>query len=195
MAGPVYYSDLFPGETGLPEYYSGKVLIYDWMRGWMKAVSLFDNGDFKKIEPFAAHIKVHSLIDMELGPDGKVYLLEYGSGWYTRNSDAGLARIEYLKGNLPPEIKRFEVDKVSGQLPLKVRAEVSARDIDGDELRYMWNFGDGQTEETKVPATSHTYESPEEFEITVEVFDGHNAPAQSEAIRIYAGNELPKVEI
>ena len=39
MAGPVYYTDMFPKETRLPDYYNGKLFIYDWIRGWIKTVN------------------------------------------------------------------------------------------------------------------------------------------------------------
>ena len=41
---------------------------------------------------------------MEVGPDGKLYCLEYGTGWFTKNPDAGLSRIDYNGGNRPPMI-------------------------------------------------------------------------------------------
>ncbi|MFI5192865.1 MAG: PQQ-dependent sugar dehydrogenase [Chitinophagales bacterium] len=95
MAGPVYYTDLFPDSTRYPDYYNGKLFIYDWIRGWIKAVTLQPNGDFEQMEPFMEHTKLHNCIDMEVGPDGKLYLLEYGTGWFTKNADAGLSRIDY----------------------------------------------------------------------------------------------------
>jgi len=98
MAGPIYYCDMYPAETRLPDYYNGKVIIYDWMRGWRKAVTLLPNGDFDKMEPFAPNIKTNSMIDLEVGPDGRLYMLEYGTGWYTQNADAGLARLDYVSG-------------------------------------------------------------------------------------------------
>ena len=52
MAGPVYYSDLYPGKNGLPDYYNGKLFIYEWMRNIIRVVSLQPNGDFYKMEPF-----------------------------------------------------------------------------------------------------------------------------------------------
>ena len=60
---------MFPKETRLPDYYNGKFLIYDWIRGWIKAVTMLPNGDFDKMEPFFPSIKVNSLIDMEVGPE------------------------------------------------------------------------------------------------------------------------------
>src|SRR5690606_22097006 len=43
-AGPVYYTDLFPKETRYPDYYNGKLFMYDWIRGWVKAVTMKPNG-------------------------------------------------------------------------------------------------------------------------------------------------------
>lgn len=95
MAGPVFYSELYPGKKGLPDYYNGKLFIYDWMRNFIKAVTLQPNGDFYKMEPFLEHMKFAAPVDMELGPDGKLYILEYGLGWFSKNKDAGLYRIDY----------------------------------------------------------------------------------------------------
>jgi len=97
MAGPVFYSDLYPPESRLPDYYNGKVFIYEWMRNWIMAVTLQPNGDFYKMEPFMQKTKFAAPIDMELGPDGKLYILEYGTGWFHKNKDAGLSRIDFKK--------------------------------------------------------------------------------------------------
>jgi cytochrome c len=95
MAGPVFHSELYSADTRLPDYYNGKFFIYDFVRNWFKAVSLTPNGDFDNMEPFMGHSKFHSPIDAELGPDGKLYILEYGTGWYTKNPDAGISRIDF----------------------------------------------------------------------------------------------------
>ena len=95
MAGPVYYTDMYPAATRYPDYYNGKLFIYDWIRGWIKAVTLQPNGDFEQMEPFMPSTRLHNCIDMEAGPDGKLYLLEYGTGWFVKNPDAGLSRVDY----------------------------------------------------------------------------------------------------
>jgi hypothetical protein len=41
------------------------------------------------------HTKFSAPIDTEMGPDGRLYILEYGKGWYTKNPDAGLSRIDF----------------------------------------------------------------------------------------------------
>jgi cytochrome c len=97
MAGPVFYSDMFPAETRLPDYYNGKFFIYEWMRNFIKVVTLKSNGDFYVMEPFMEKTKFSAPVDMELGPDGKLYILEYGTAWFSKNKDAGLSRIDYSK--------------------------------------------------------------------------------------------------
>lgn len=195
MAGPVYYTDLYPKETRLPDYYNGKLIIYDWIRGWIKAVTLLPNGDFDKMEPFLANIKVSSLIDMEVGPDGKLYFLEYGSGWFTKNADAGLYRIDYISGNRAPKIASIKTDKTTGLLPFTVKASVDAVDPEKDEMTYVWDFGDGKTKETKTPEVDYTYNTLGDYKISVEIKDSKGASAKSNTTSVYAGNEEPFVSV
>jgi cytochrome c len=195
MAGPVYYTDLYPKETRLPDYYNGKLIIYEWIRGWVKAVTMLPNGDFDKMEPFFPGLKVNSLIDMEVGPDGRLYLLEYGSGWFTKNPDAGIARIDFNGGNRPPGINPLSVDKTSGALPFKVKASATVSDPEKDKLTYTWDLGDGTTKQTATPEIEYSYANPGDYKISLEAKDDHGAATKSNAVAVYAGNETPVVNI
>ena len=195
MAGPTYYADLYPGNQNLPDYYNEKVIIYDWMRGWMMAVTLFEDGSVNKMEPFASDIDVNNLIDMELGPDGKIYLLEYGSGWFSQNDDSGLGYIEYNSGNRAPVIDNMIVDHTSGKLPLSIKAKVEARDREGDAMTYVWDLGNGETKETTVPELSHTYETAGDYKVSVEVRDDKGEAAKSGISSVVAGNSRPELAI
>ncbi|MEM8888609.1 MAG: PQQ-dependent sugar dehydrogenase, partial [Bacteroidota bacterium] len=195
MAGPIYYSDLYPGQNKLPDYYDGKVLIYDWIRGWMKAVHLFPNGDFNKLEAFAPEIQLNNLIDMELGPDGRIYLLEYGTSWFKANDDSGLSFIEYNGGNRPPVIDEISLDKNTGQLPLTVQLDVDARDREKDPVTYVYDFGDGSTEESTDATISHTYEKAGDYKISVSVKDDEGATVEGEMLSVTAGNTRPELAI
>jgi cytochrome c len=195
MAGPVYYTDLYPKETRLPDYYNGKLIVYDWIRGWIKAVTMLPNGDFDKMEPFFESVKVNSLIDMEVGPDGRLYLLEYGSGWFSKNPDAGLARIDYNSGNIAPEIMSVHISNTSGSLPFTVKAMVEAHDPDKSRLSYTWNLGNGVTKETTTPELEYTYTAAGDYLVSVEVKDEQGASAKSNIASIYAGNDEPAVHI
>ena len=195
MAGPVYYTDMFPKETRLPDYYNKKLIIYEWIRGWMKAVTLLPNGDFDKMEPFAPGVKLNNMIDMEVGPDGKLYALEYGSGWFSKNPDAGLARIDYIEGNRPPAIAAIHVNKTNGVLPFTIKATAEAKDPEQDKIKYIWNLGNGTIKETTVPELDYTYTTIGDYKITVEAKDDKGASFTSNAVPIYAGNETPEVTV
>ncbi len=195
MAGPVYYNDMFPKETRYPDYYNKRLFIYDWIRGWIKVVTMRDNGDFDKMEPFMEHTKFSNPIDMEVGPDGKLYVLEYGSGWFLKNPDAGLSRIDFNGGNRPPEITSINVSKTSGYWPLNATATVKAADPEKGKLTYLWNFGNGVKKQTDVANAAYTYTSPGEYAVSVEVVDKEKVSAKSAVINVYAGNETPLVDI
>lgn len=195
MAGPVYYTDMFPKETRLPDYYNGKLLIYDWMRGWIKAVTMLPNGDFDKMEPFFENIKLNNCIDMEVGPDGRIYLLEYGSGWFQENPDAGLARIDYISGNRAPQITSVKVNKATGSLPFNGTATAEAKDPENDKITYYWNFGNGTVKQTTEPQVDFSYTTPGDYRITVTAKDPSGDSTVSEPVAVYAGNETPVVDI
>ncbi|MEJ7588971.1 MAG: ThuA domain-containing protein [Ferruginibacter sp.] len=195
MAGPVYYTDMYPKETRLPDYYNGKLIIYEWIRGWIKAVTLQPNGDFDKMEPFFSTLKANSVIDMEVGPDGKLYLLEYGNGWFTKNADAGIARIDYNAGNRPPVITSVNVNRNSGILPLAVKATAVAMDLEKDKVTYTWDFGNGNTKETSTPEVDYTYTTAGDFKISVTAKDDKGAATKSNTVGVYAGNEAPLVSV
>ena len=195
MAGPVYYTDMFPDSTRYPDYYNGKLIFYEWMRGWMKAVTMLPNGDFDKFEPFAPGVKMNSVIDMEVAPDGKLYLLEYGTGWFTENPDAGLARIDYIAGNRAPVVSAINVDKTSGLLPFTVKAIATARDPEKGKLTYTWDLGNGTKKETTDSVIDYTYTTAGDYTITVQAKDDQGATANSQGVSVYAGNEEPKVSI
>ena len=195
MAGPVYYSDLYTADAKLPDYYNGKLFIYDWIRGWIKAVTMDENGDFSKMEPFMAGTKFNALIDMEMGPDGKMYILEYGNGWFAKNPDSGLSRIDFNGGNRAPVVAEISADKTSGKTPLKVNFKATATDPEKDALSYTWDLGNGKTETTTEPSLSYTFNEIGEYEVKVTANDPSGLAGSSLVASVYAGNIAPTVGI
>lgn len=195
MAGPVYYADLYPAETRFPDYFDGKLFIYEWIRGWIKVVTMTETGDFSKMEPFMPDTKFNALIDMEMGSDGKIYILEYGNGWFSKNADSGLSRIDFNAGNRPPVVAEITADKTSGKLPLTVTLETKATDPEGDPISYAWDLGNGKTETTQKPALTTTLDQLGAYEITVTASDPEGLSGSSSKLLIYAGNSAPEVKI
>ncbi|MGH7598169.1 MAG: ThuA domain-containing protein [bacterium] len=102
MAGPIYHYDPnIDSGRKLPEYYDNTLFIYEWSRRWIKEVKLDDAGNVLKINPFLGSFEFRRPMDMELGPDGAIYMLEWGSNFNGGNSDSRLIRLQY-KGGAPP---------------------------------------------------------------------------------------------
>jgi cytochrome c len=94
MAGPVYYFDAsLKSDRKLPQEFDQALFIYDWERSWIKTAQLDARAQLKAIKPFAPEIKLKRPISMAIGPDGALYILEWGSAWYN-NKDSALVRIE-----------------------------------------------------------------------------------------------------
>ena len=96
-AGPMYYSDLYPsGDGQLPKAFDSSLITYDWAKGNLQILKLDEQGDLISNQPWLAKFSFTRPNDMELGPKGELYLLEYGSGWYD-GSNGTLKRIRYSK--------------------------------------------------------------------------------------------------
>ncbi len=193
MAGPMYHADQFEDSPNrFPDYYDDKLIIYDWMRGWMMAVTFDENHDMVSMERFLPSIKWNNLMDVVMGPEGDLYTLEYGTGWFTANENAILSRITYNPGNRKPEAN-IMADKSAGGLPLAVQFDASAsKDSDEEDLQYTWDFGDGNT--AKGAIANHTYTTPGNYTAKVTVKDKAGEESTSQT-KVLAGNTPPHVEI
>lgn len=194
MAGPVYYTDMFTRSTRYPDYYNKKLFFYDWMRGWIKVVTMQPNGDYDNMEPFMNGTKFNSVIDMEVGPDGRLYLLEYGTGWFTKNKDAGLARIDYNEGNRAPEVKSLASNKPSGKLPFTVMLTAVAKDPENDGMTYNWSLGNGVNKTTKQPFLRYTYTKKGTYTASVTAVDDKGAASSLKTLSLYAGNDATAID-
>jgi cytochrome c len=197
MAGPVFYRDDFRGAARpWAPYYDGKLITYDWMRGWFMSVTMAPNGDLVSMERLMPSSKFSNPIDMAFGPNGDLYVLEYGTAWFQGNDDARLVRIEYNAGNRTPTVVA-SVDRPAGATPLRVKlSSLGTVDPDADSLRYEWKITrDGTTVRTLTEANpSFTFSRPGMYKATLAVTDAQGARATDE-IEIAAGNEPPKVDL
>jgi len=95
MAGPVYYHDAnLKSAAKLPGEFDHTLFIYEWSRNWIIAVRLDENEKIKKMEKVWPGMTFKRPMDMELGPDGCLYVIEYGTNW-SDNFDSQIVRIEY----------------------------------------------------------------------------------------------------
>jgi len=96
MAGPVYHFDSkLNSATKFPEEFDRALFIFEWERSWICTVRLSSDGRLEKIQPFLARTKFRRPISMAFGPDGALYVIEWGSAWYN-NNDSQVVRIEHI---------------------------------------------------------------------------------------------------
>ena len=197
-AGPVFHrNDFRNAARPFPQYYDGKLFIYEFMRHWIMAVSMDAKGDLMSIERFMPSAKFSAPIEMEFAPSGDMYVLEYGTVWFKGNDDARLVRIEYNAGNRKP-IVAAAVDQPAGALPLRVKlSSAGTMDLDEDSLRYAWTITrrDGTVlQRLNEPNPSFTFTRPGAYTASLTATDPQGAHSTAD-VQITAGNEPPSVDI
>jgi cytochrome c len=195
--GPVFRKANFEKTNRrFPSYFEGKWLIVEFMRGWIMAVTMDENGNFKSMEQFLPKENFSSAIDMQFSPEGDLYVLEYGSAWFRGNENAQIKKIEYNGGNRKP-IARATADKLAGALPLNVKLSSEGTvDYDKDELTYQWTVksdnGFSKTFKEQNPELSLDNEGV--YSVTLDVTDAQNETT-SQTFELKAGNEPPAITI
>lgn len=96
MAGPAYHFTSEASAYAWPEALAGAPLFYEWTRDFILSFRLDAEGRLESMEPIRTDLRVDGPIDMEFGPDGALYVLEYGNGYFTANPQAQLSRIEFV---------------------------------------------------------------------------------------------------
>ncbi|MEE6288758.1 PQQ-dependent sugar dehydrogenase [Georgenia sp. MJ173] len=207
MGGPVYrYDENNPSTTKLPPYWDGKPLMGEYSQDYLAAFTLDElssDGVVTGITNFLPSVALYDMvapqwsgiIDMEFGPDGSLYVLEYGKGFFRENPEAGIFRIDYVEGNKSPRAAFTAEPISSSDAPLTITVDASASvDPEGEALTYEWDFdGDGVFEASGVQAT-HTYAELGVFDVRLRVTDPHGSFALTSR-QISVGNQAPVVTI
>ena len=198
-AGPVYhYSEALQSNVKFPKEFDRSLFIYEWSRHWIKAVHLDENNDLAGIEPFMPEHKFVRPIDMAFGPEGALYVIEYGETWGV-NADTRLIRIDYVRGNRTPVVVA-SADNNIGKEPLTVSVSSEGTfDKDAaDSLKYEWrliNTADQQATPKIVstkPTAQITIAEPGIYNLELIVTDSHGA-SRSAAVPAVVGNERPVI--
>ena len=195
MGGPVYHYDAdLQSDTKWPAYWDGSEIFYEWSRSYLKDVRFTESGELLQINPMFAGIGFSQPMDMEFGPDGSLYVIEYGGGFFTVGPNVGLYKIDYVKGRHRPDIV-LDSDADSGPAPLTVNFDASgSSDQDGDALTFAWDFdGDGTTDATGATA-AHTYTANGVYAAKVTVTDS-TSRSSTQTLTITVGNTRPQVNV
>lgn len=196
MAGEYYkYNASNTSRVGFPEYYDNTLFIMEWSRNWIKEVRFDENGNLLQINPVKEDLI--RPIDMHFGPDGALYVIEWGTGFSGGNDDARIIKIEYnssLTNSAPNAVATASIN--NGQAPLSVNFfgnESNDADV-GDVLSYAWDFnGDGITD-TSTENANFVFNTNGEYIATLTVSDQEGLTSVAQ-VNIIVGNTAPIVSI
>ncbi|WP_166345735.1 PQQ-dependent sugar dehydrogenase [Phytoactinopolyspora limicola] len=198
MGGPVYqYDESVAAEhpTAFPEEFDGVPLFYEWMRDYIKQFHLTDDrAGLDSITDMLPTMEWNRPMDMEWGPDGSLYVLEYGGGFFVEHPLAQLSRVDYVLDGRSPAA-RVAANPRSGQAPLEVAfssAGTHHPEDGGEIVDYLWTFGDGATSDATDPVHTYTDEGIYPAMLTVTDADGRTGQA---SVTIVVGNTAPEVEL
>ena len=195
MGGPVYHFDAAStSKTKIPAYYDKALFMYDWMRNWVFAVRMDDQQNYVGMERFMPERgDFRRPVDMEIGPEGSIYMLEYGSVYGIDNEDARLVRIDFNPGNRAP-VAKLTANDTLGLAPLTIAFGNKSYDYDqADRLRYEWRF-EGNAVASTEEKTAYTFRKNGIYKARLTVTDP-SGKSSTDTLTIKVGNTMPKVAI
>ncbi|WP_286259921.1 PQQ-dependent sugar dehydrogenase [Streptomyces graminofaciens] len=191
MGGPVYHYDAsLDSPVKFPEAYDGDFFAGEFGRRWIKRIDSDADGTVQSINdiPWTGT----QVMDMAFGPDGALYVLDYGISWFGGDEHSALYRIENATDGHSP-VAQATADRTSGQAKLKVRfSSAGSTDADGDALTYSWDFGDGGTSTAANP--THKYRTNGTYTATVTAKDASGRTGGA-SVQIVVGNTAPEVTL
>lgn len=201
MAGPTYdYDADLNSDYKWPEYWDGKALFGEWNQGKMYSIQLGaedreDVVDVNRILPgiFDSSAGFNRPMDFEFGPDGVLYMVDWGAGFGGNNASSGIFKVNYVQGD-PAPIARASADVTSGAAPLTVQfSSEGSRHPAGEAISLQWTFGDG-TAPSSEENPSHTYTENGSYTAQLTVTDA-NEKTSTANVTVVVGNEAPTVSI
>lgn len=195
VGGPVFHrSDFAPGAKRVfPEYYEGKWLVIDYVRNWIMSVTMDpQSSKVSSIERFLPGTTYLNPLDLTFGPDGDLYVVEYGQA-----PNGKISKIEYNGGNRPPQVT-ITPGPTAGATPFRVSLSSEGTvDYDRDPLRYEWlvtPVAGGAAQRFTTADATVTLGRPGEYRVVLTATDPSGASGSAE-VRITAGNEPPRVSL
>jgi hypothetical protein len=198
IAGVFYRQPPGAAPFALPAPFADTLLMTEWTRDLLVSVAVDEAGALGRVRRLLPWERFRRPIDLDIGPDGALYVLEYGTGFSGDNDDAQLSRIEHsAAGELSP-VAAASAAPAHGALPLTVAfsAEGSrAAGTSGAIVAYEWDVdGDGDVD-SREPSFEHTYESAGEFNAALVAIGASGRRSVPSTVAIVAGNSAPRVRI
>ncbi|MBC9820630.1 PQQ-dependent sugar dehydrogenase [Terrabacter sp. MAHUQ-38] len=205
MGGPVYHYDAdSTSTTKFPAYWDSKAFFAEFSQDYLAVFDVqWPDGPVDHITNFLPNADLEtngqpitdSPIDIEFGPDGSLYVLDYGDGFFRANPDAGLYRIDYSPGNKAPQPKISANPISSSSAPLTVQFDGSdSVDPEAAALTFEWDFDGNGTFDATGAKTSFTYTELGRYPARLRVTDPEGRRGLT-STSISVGNVAPTVTI
>jgi glucose/arabinose dehydrogenase len=190
MGGPVYrYNAGLNSAVKFPQTLDGNFFAGEYGRRWIKPIKINADGSPGEISAFPwAGTQV---MDMAFGPDGALYVLDYGTG----TNNQALYRVEYIGGGNRAPTAKITPSVTSGPNPLTVNfSSAGSADPEGGALTYAWDFDGNGTTDSTAANPSFTYTTNGTKTPTLTVKDPQNLTGSASTV-ITVGNSAPKVTV
>ncbi|MET9943106.1 PQQ-dependent sugar dehydrogenase, partial [Streptomyces halstedii] len=93
MGGPVYrYDAASTSPVKFPQSFDGDYFAGEFGRKWIKRIEQGSDGTVQSINAFPW--QGTQVMDMAFGPDGALYVLDYGTGYFNGDANSAVYRIE-----------------------------------------------------------------------------------------------------
>jgi glucose/arabinose dehydrogenase len=179
MNGPTYQRAKVDVNSGVawPAYWDDKWFIGDQSSAHNRIAVTVDPGTVREAgaPAFAEDLRgiissgtganqLDSWMDAKFGPDGALYMLDYGRGFFSLHPNQKLVRITYQGGQATPNPSLATARSVTPSQPRTIT--FSAAKVGG--VAWEWDFGDGSKVKTQ-PHPTHTYKRYGTFSATLKV--------------------------
>lgn len=108
-----YFEDYAASATKLPKELDHCLITYDWNNGRMQLTKLDKSSNMEWKKDWLHEKKFVHPSDVEIGKDGSMYVLEYGSAWYD-GKDGKLKKVTYSATPIVEEQQKAPDPRLAG---------------------------------------------------------------------------------
>jgi len=188
MSGPTYHYDKVDTNSGVawPKYWDDKWFIGDESNSANRIAVTVDPAGVPTQTPpaFAETLrqiipggggdtKVQAWMDAKFGPDGALYMLDYGNGFFSLDQNQKLIKISYTGGAATPAPAATNVAVQNKPLTYAFNGSKAGG------VSYRWDFGDGTTSTEANPRHAYTRTGPYTAKLTVTYADGETVTTRT----------------